>query len=227
MCQNEVRNCLDCVARRKQLCCDLGSSLRSPLLLPGQYPDFFRSFEVRISGPGPTYSFLQVPLCIVTVTWAVNSYLTFTISFTMYIENDLEIVLLQTPAHTCPDLSYHLLAPWVLTVHRRFVRVMAACQRLWGGPGAHLLLGLQDQGSQAPSPTPPEAALAPARLVRSRAFPLLLLRLLILSGKVRPESHFSEGASPPVLALSEQPPSLTLCGICIPRCDTVTAQDYP
>lgn len=103
---------------------------------------------------------------------------------------------------------------------------MAACQRLWGGPGAHLLPGLQDQESQAPSPTPPEPALAPSRLARSREFSLPLLRLLVLSGKVRPESHLPEGASPPVLALSEHPSSLTLCGICIPRCDTVTAQDY-
>lgn len=34
-CQNEARRCLNCAAQRKH-CCDRGSSLRSPLLLPLQ-----------------------------------------------------------------------------------------------------------------------------------------------------------------------------------------------
>lgn len=80
----------------------------------------------------------QVSVCTVAFPWAVNSYLTFTRSFKIYIEIEMEIVLLQPLSLTyrCPFPAFAVLPPAGAPPHGpcQVLSAMAACQGLWVRP---------------------------------------------------------------------------------------------
>lgn len=75
----------------------------------------------------------HVSLCTVAFPWPVNSYLTFTRSFKIYIEIDMEIVLLQPLFLTCPCPfpTFAVLPPTGAAPHGpcQVLSAMATCQR--------------------------------------------------------------------------------------------------
>lgn len=153
----------------------------------------------------------------------------------------MRILLPQHPAPSpAPALSPPLVScttcqcpsSWSLS---DFVGAVAACQGLWVtrwcAPSAwpsrpwRVSLPLSTLHLQK---EPVQSRICHVYSGLAAAFPLPLLSLRVLSGKVPPGSHLSEEAFSTVVALSEHLPSLTLRvhRVCISPCLTVTAQRY-